>query len=245
MSHFNNTYSNQESDQDARLLKMIDLNDTQNAQPDMNKCRKRVRFCIIPLVLLLALLSFPLWNSLFNKEVHEKSMSYQQFKNSVQLVSQQLNQVHKNPFLKDTTTVYSPFSLPVEVADLAIKYNENSKINVTTMDQNTHESIVNQSNGNYETIAQDLKIFQIFNSEQTSLINEMKAEIQHLITSGVLVEMKNDQSTNKNVVLLIDKSSQGLEKVPYLMMMIDNGIDFDLMFLAGNIQMQKIKEINS
>ncbi len=113
------------------------------------------------------------------------------------------------------------------------------------MDQNTHESIVNQSNGNYETIAQDLKIFQIFNSEQTSLINEMKAEIQHLITSGVLVEMKNDQSTNKNVVLLIDKSSQGLEKVPYLMMMIDNGIDFDLMFLAGNIQMQKIKEINS
>ncbi|HNX21184.1 MAG TPA: DUF4252 domain-containing protein, partial [Bacteroidales bacterium] len=161
-----------------------------------------------------------------------------------QLVSQQLNQVHKNPFLKDTTTVYSPISLPVEVADLAIKYNENSKINVTTMDQNTHESIVNQSNGNYETIAQDLKIFQIFNSEQTSLINEMKAEIQHLITSGVLVEMKNDQSTNKNMVLLIDKSSQGLEQVPYLMMMIDNGIDFDLMFLAGNIQMQKIKDIN-
>ena len=111
------------------------------------------------------------------------------------------------------------------------------------MDQNTHESIVNKSNDNYETIAQDLKIFQIFNSEQTSLINEMKAEIQHLITSGVLVEMKNDQSTNKNMVLLIDKSSQGLEQVPYLMMMIDNGIDFDLMFFAGNIQMQKIKDI--
>ena len=151
--------------------------------------------------------------------------------------------MHKNPFLKDTTTVYTPISLPVEVADLAIKYNENSKINVTTMDQNTHESIVNKSNDNYETIAQDLKIFQIFNSEQTSLINEMKAEIQHLITSGVLVEMKNDQSTNKNMVLLIDKSSQGLEQVPYLMMMIDNGIDFDLMFFAGNIQMQKIKDI--
>jgi len=245
MSHLNNKYSIQESDQDARLLKMIDLNNTQNVQPDMNKCRKRVRFCIIPLVLLLALLSFPLWNSLFKKEVHEKSMSYQQFKNSVQLVSKQINLYNKNPFLKDTSIAYSPISLPVEVADLAIKYNENVKINVTTMDQNTQESIVDQRNDEYENIAQDFKIFQIFNSEQTSLINEMKAEIQHLISSGVLVEMKNDQTEKNNVVLLIDKSSLGLQKVTFLMMMIDNGIDFDLVFLAGDIQMQKLKDIHS
>lgn len=245
MSPLDNKYSLPESDQDVRLLKMIDLNEAQKAEPDMKQSRKRIRFCIIPLLLLLGLLSFPLWNSLFKKEVHEKSMSYQEFKNSVHLVSQHLNQVKEIPFVTDTTKVKAKKTLPVEVVDLAIKYNENANINVITMDQSTQESIVNQSNDEYENIAQDFKIFQIFNSEQTSLINEMKAEIQQLVRSGVLVEMKNEKSMNNNVVLLIDKSSQGQEKVPFLMMMIDNGIDFDLMFFAGDIQMHKIKEIKS
>lgn len=66
-----------ESDQDARLLRMIDQNEAQKTQPDLNQNRKRIRLCIIPLLLLLALLSFPLWNSLIKNEVHEKSMSYQ------------------------------------------------------------------------------------------------------------------------------------------------------------------------
>ena len=191
MSPLDNKYSLPESDQDVRLLKMIDLNEAQKAEPDMKQSRKRIRFCIIPLLLLLGLLSFPLWNSLFKKEVHEKSMSYQEFKNSVHLVSQHLNQVKEIPSVTDTAKVKAKKTLPVEVVDLAIKYNENANINVITMDQSTQESIVNQSNDQYENIAQDFKIFQIFNSEQTSLINEMKAEIQQLVRSGVLVEMKN------------------------------------------------------
>lgn len=134
MSPLDNKYSLPESDQDVRLLKMIDLNEAQKAEPDMKQSRKRIRFCIIPLLLLLGLLSFPLWNSLFKKEVHEKSMSYQEFKNSVHLVSQHLNQVKEIPFVTYTTKVKAKKTLPVEVVDLAIKYNENANINVITMD---------------------------------------------------------------------------------------------------------------
>lgn len=128
-----------ESDQDARLLRMIDQNEAQKTQPDLNQNRKRIRLCIIPLLLLLALLSFPLWNSLIKNEVHEKSMSYQQYRNSLHLVSQHFNQLNEIPFVSDTTKVKTKRILSGQVVDLAMKYYENVNINVITMDQSTHK----------------------------------------------------------------------------------------------------------
>lgn len=128
-----------ESDQDARLLRMIDQNEAQKTQPDLNQNRKRIRLCIIPLLLLLALLSFPLWNSLIKNEVHEKSMSSQQFRNSLHLVSQHFNQLNEIPFVSDTTKVKTKRILSGQVVDLAMKYYENVNINVITMDQSTHK----------------------------------------------------------------------------------------------------------
>jgi len=85
----NQMFSKKE-EEDARMLQMIDRNNQRNAIPIINK--KRVWMSAAAVALLLITLSYPLYFSSLKPARETREMTYEEYKNSMLLVSKKLNQ---------------------------------------------------------------------------------------------------------------------------------------------------------
>lgn len=79
-----------EQEEDERVMQMIDryANHTKNSP----KSKKNVWFCAAAIFLLLLSLSYPLYRTVLNPSLKKRDMTYEEYKKSMLLVSQKLNQ---------------------------------------------------------------------------------------------------------------------------------------------------------
>ena len=85
----NQMFSKKE-EEDARMLQMIDRNNQRNSIPIIHK--KRVWISAAAVALLLITLSYPLYFSSLKPAKETREMTYEEYKNSMLLVSRKLNQ---------------------------------------------------------------------------------------------------------------------------------------------------------
>ena len=85
-----NQMLSKKEEEDARMLQMIDRNNPRNVKPIINK--KRVWMSAAAVALLLITLSYPLYFSSLKPAKETREMTYEEYRNSMLLVSRKLNQ---------------------------------------------------------------------------------------------------------------------------------------------------------
>ena len=112
-----NQMLSKKEEEDARMLQMIDRNNPRNVKPIINK--KRVWMSAAAVALLLITLSYPLYFSSLKPAKETREMTYEEYRNSMLLVSRKLNQgadqaqkadytIHKTKKILQRTLIIMP-----------------------------------------------------------------------------------------------------------------------------------------
>ncbi len=130
---------------------------------------------------------------------------------------------------------------PKEVTDLIAKYNNMKGVTVITMNNDMFKTIKDDSD--LEEISFNFDKFQIFTTESSAIVKQMREDFRKLVQNGVLSEMMTVKDEESKVAFLVDKNSKGKETVSVFIMIVEETDDFVIMYFSGNIPIDKIKEL--
>jgi len=132
---------------------------------------------------------------------------------------------------------------PKEVTELIAKYNSMKGVTVITMNNDMFKTIKDDSD--LSEISFNFDKFQIFTTESSSIVNMMKEDFRRLIQNGILSEMMTVKDEESKVSFLVDKASKTKENVSVFFMIVEEEDDFVIMYFAGSIPIDKIKELEN